>query len=243
MNSANCIKEMTGRRYGCSGVLPRRLNPLWAGCRAVLLGLLLVVCPGFPVGFAALINKVVADVGGNPITLREVRIVASLQKGRLVDRAETEILQESARLLLEQEIIWLEIADGNPPDNVDEAAQEIRNIFALAAGGTDALEQLRTALGVTDAEWSSLLHRQARVMLYTAVQFSPMVYVAPEEIQRYYQTEFLPALDPDASVPPLDRFRDRIEEIIRQHKINRELADWLERRKLELNVRLFLDAD
>jgi|GEM_PF-1026904 len=220
-----------------AGTASGRPCPGRIGCRWLLVLCLLLAGP---LVRAALLNKVVADVGGNPITLREVRMAASLQRGRLVDRAETELLQEAARLLVEQEIIWLQIAEGNTPANVSEAAQEIRNIYALAAGGSEALDRMRAELGITDEEWTSLLRRQARVMLFTAVQFSPMVYVAPEEVRRYYEEEFLPALDPDASIPPLERVRDRIQEIIRQHKINRELAEWLARRKEELNVRLFL---
>jgi hypothetical protein len=203
----------------------------------LLLAVLSVVLPGQS---PRLLNRVVADVGGNPITMREVRILASLQKGRLVTPTETGLLEESARQLVEQEIIWMEIENGDAPESVTEAAQEIRNIYALAAGGTAALKQLGSELGIPEREWSHLLYKQARVMLYTAIQFSPMVYVAPEEIHRYYREEFLAGLDPDATAPPLDRVRSRIEEILRQHKINRELSDWLERRKEELNVRIFL---
>jgi len=186
-------------------------------------------------------DKVVADVGGTPITLRETRVMASLIKGRTVAFHEKVLLKNAIMQLVEQEIIWKEIKRNNRMIPSIEFEKKLRHSFLSKAGDRRHLENLLTAFDVGEKEWQALIQRQAMILEYVTVQFQPEVYVSPEETLQYYQEEFLPSLADGAVVPPVATVRIDIEGILRQRKINKELFNWINRRKKELKVKFLFE--
>lgn len=183
-------------------------------------------------------DQVVAAVENIPITLREARLMASLQTGKPVDETSGQVLRDVIERMVEQEIIWQEIK-GNP-DILDVKAnmERMRRIFTTVAGGEDQLNKILGYFDVGPEEWEQILRRQSMIYDFVESRFQPFIYISPEEIRQYYEQTLVPSLSDPSQAPPLKDVRGEIIQVLQEKKINAELFDWLERRKSELHVKI-----
>jgi len=184
------------------------------------------------------INRIVADVGGNPVTEREMLFMASVSVGRTITCAENrEACQAALERLIEHEIIWQEIEISDfmyIPSAGDTAMQDA---IVDRAGGWNNLADILSSFSMGMTEWRRFVSRQEVIAAYVEDQFNPVVFVPPEEIEDFYKNEYLSLRTLGQEILPLSELEDEIIQILRQRKINQELVEWLERRKTELHVR------
>jgi hypothetical protein len=187
----------------------------------------------------ALRDRVVADVAGEPVTLRQAVIMASLEAGREVDPSERELVAEALQHEITQVIIMRDIAR-NPSyeeEKPNEAA--MRQALEQKCGGPDALLRLQERLQLSDAALDRFLLRQALAVAFVRLHFHPFVYVSEEEARQYYAEVFVPRLGSGAAPPDFESVQAKIVEILQQRKINAEFDQWLERQRQELKVKIF----
>jgi hypothetical protein len=186
-------------------------------------------------------DRVVAEVGGTPVTRRELLLVASLIEARVVAPDERPVLEAAMRRLADQLIIRQELLDsmGDAIMTVDTAAMAAR--IEAHCGGADKLAAIRTAFDVSPAEYERLVRLQALVVEFLRTYFRPFVVIAPEEITKFYTDELLPQLPPDVSIPPVEQVRSYIQQILEQRKINVEFENWIAQRRQEAQIRLMLE--
>jgi len=186
----------------------------------------------------ALRDRVVADVAGEPVTLRQVVIMASLVAGRKVDPSERELVAGALEHEITQVIIMRDIAR-NPSyeeENPDQAG--MRQALEQKCGGPDGLRRLQEELRLSDAALDRFIHRQALTAAFVRLHFNPFVYVSEEEVRKYFAEVFVPRLGVGAVPPDFESVQEKLTEILQQRKINAEFDSWLERQKKELKVKL-----
>jgi peptidyl-prolyl cis-trans isomerase SurA len=197
------------------------------------------VTPPLPSSSAATqIDRVVAIVNGDLILESDVdeeRRFAAFQPysnptgafsrpdaiNRLINRAL--ILQQNGEQSL-------------PPIPDDELTADIADlrkaIFACRVYKceTDAgWHSFLTANGFTEEEFRQRWHDRMVTLRFIEQRFRMGIRIEPSEIDDYYRKTLLPEYaSRHVSPPPVDRIRDRIQEILLQEQVGKLLDDWLQ---------------
>jgi hypothetical protein len=80
------------------------------------------------------------------------------------------------------------------------------------------------------------------VLVYVDELLGARVFVGLEEIQRYYEGQLVPQLETAGEpVPPLERVREQIREVLRQQRLNEELVRWTDELRRRADVVDLLD--
>jgi hypothetical protein len=88
------------------------------------------------------------------------------------------------------------------------------------------------------------LASEALVLAFVDASLRPDIRIAPEQVENYYRTVFLPQWNVRSSgqarVPALDEVRPQIQEILTQQEMDRRLEQWLAqlRRDARMDLRL-----
>jgi hypothetical protein len=186
----------------------------------------------------ALRDRIVADVAGEPVTLRQVVILASLEAGRKVDPSERELMAAALQHEITQVIIMRDIARNPSYEEETPDGAAMRQALEQKCGGPEGLRRLQEDLQMSDAALERFFLRQALAVAFVRLHFNPFVYVSEEEVRKYYAEVFVPRLGPGAVPPDFESVQQKIVEILQQRKINAEFDQWLERQKKELKVKL-----
>ena len=188
---------------------------------------------------AGLHDRVVADVGGIPITLREAVIQASLSRGRLAAVSDGPAIEEALEHLINQTIILEDLKNylDMSLETLDIEADERR--LSEKSGGDAALGALLEALGVGRDELRELLIRRAALREFIRINVKPFVIVTNEDAERYYDEELAPRLVKEAGVaPPFGEVREQVLQIVTETRINQEFKSWLDRHRQDLKIRI-----
>lgn len=216
-----------------------RLRPLFAL-------VLLVAAPvaGDEPG-SVLVDRVVAVVDEEPILLSDLERALALGT---VTRREGEGGAALRRRALDELVAWRlrlhEVArfgiEEAPLAEVDRQLERLRTRYP-----EDGAWQAELArLGLDEAQVRQILARQLAVLDFVEQRLGPRVFVGVDEIQRYYDETLVPELrqrgDP---VPPVEEVREAIRVVLRERKLNEEVASWTRRLRLEADVVDLLDQE
>lgn len=96
---------------------------------------------------------------------------------------------------------------------------------------------------LTEAALSRRLERESLIMAFVDSTLRPDVNISSDEIESYYQRTLVPELrlrGQAGEIPPVEEFRDRIQEILVQQEMDRRLEQWLGqlRRNARIELRL-----
>ncbi len=94
--------------------------------------------------------------------------------------------------------------------------------------------------GLVETDLLDFVRRQFDTLRFLDQRFRPGLQVPAEEVDSYYQKVFLPELERRgaASRPPLEEVRNRLEEILRQERINVLVEAWLVEIRSRAGVRV-----
>jgi hypothetical protein len=191
-----------------------------AGC---ILSFAVCILHGAPAQAQQLLDRVLAQVQGVPITLSDVRAAVGL--GLASGDADAALQQVIDRQLLLNEVQRFPPAEPAPAA-IDAEAAAIR----MRAGG--ALPELMRATGIDERGVREAARDTLRIRAYLDQRFGTNVQVSDDEVDRYYRThqnEFLRdgLLIPFAEAEPLVRERASAER--RQATIDQWMRDLRER--------------
>jgi hypothetical protein len=83
-------------------------------------------------------------------------------------------------------------------------------------------------LGLQESELVSYLRLESSIMRFVDFRFRPFAGVTEEEIKDYYESRLTHQLEKaKLPLPPLPQVSIRIEEILREEKINAVLDQWI----------------
>lgn len=191
------------------------------------------------------VDRVLAVVDEETILASDVEQVIALG---LIERQEEEsdeaFRQRALQELIEQKLRFHEIDRYGftelPVQRVEEEFTEIRRRYAA-----DGAWQARLAeLGLDDQGVKALVARQLLVFTYIEERLGPRVFVSLEDIREYYDTVLVPEMNRrGAAVPPVDEVREQIREVLRQQRLNEELARWTEELRRDADIADYSDVE
>jgi hypothetical protein len=180
------------------------------------------------------IDGIAIRIEDDVILESEVRELASFQQ--LVDgtpKARSEVIQE----LTDQWIVRGEAKTALFPDpstaDVDRAYADFVKQFA----SPEDFKTRYAAAGLTEAAVRRMVTQQLYLSRFLDYRFRPSAQVTREQIEAYYQNEFVPKLKAaNQEVPALDEVADTIREILIQRSINDNSAKWLDDTRAHLRI-------
>lgn len=181
------------------------------------------------------IDGIAARIEDDIITESEVNELAAFQQ--LVDgrsKSREEIIRELAdQWIVRQEATAIGYAEPSKED-VDRAYQQLVKQFP-------SLEFKRRceALGLSEDAVRRILEQQLYLSRFIDHRFRAAAQVTEEQVQNYYQNEFVPQLKArNENVPPLDDVEDTIREVLIQREINERAEKWLDdtRERLKIDI-------
>jgi hypothetical protein len=189
-----------------------------------------------PSNGTTMIDGIAARIDTDVITESEVRELAGFQM--LVDGA-SKSRDELIRELSDQWIVRGE-ADAarfpHPSDNdVDTAYADLVKQFPSPA----EFEKRCAAASLTEDAVRRQLSEQLYLSRFLDFRFRPAAEIDDAAVQKYYDEQFAPQLKAKGeSVPPLDKVKDTIREVLVQQAINDRANQWLDdtRARLEIDV-------
>jgi hypothetical protein len=135
-----------------------------------------------PLGAQQLLDRVVARVSGQVLTLTDVRAALALGVVEVVDGADE---REAIGPLVDRLLILAEVARFAPPEpTVDAIAQETAALIAHVGSGLNAM---MSATGVDDATIRSIARDTLRIEAYLDQRFGTAEQLSETDVTRYYQ--------------------------------------------------------
>jgi peptidyl-prolyl cis-trans isomerase SurA len=200
--------------------------------------LLLVAVAAWPGAFASeIVDRIVARIEGDIITLSEVRELGAFQQlaGRAAAPGEDALLRQ----LIEQWIVANDAAAARFPQPAP--AEVDRELAALQqhAGTRENFEARLAALGLTAKTLRRLVERELYLERYLDYKFRPTVQIEQDAVERYYHETLIPALQArKESPPPLEKVSEQIRELLLQQEISRRSAEWLQQTRGQIHVEI-----
>ena len=184
------------------------------------------------------IDRLLAAVNGTVITesdlvvARGVRVIIwGGERGPTASRA-----QEIERLI-DQELMRQELKNlkmGHEDESqVQARLRSLQDAYAQKGGWSEALRRV----GLLEEELISFLRFEAAMDAFVNFRFRPFAAVSEEEIKAYYEGRLAVQLRKSGlPLPPREQVAGKIEEILRQEKINAMLEQWI--REIRKNSRI-----
>lgn len=191
-----------------------------------------------------LVDRVVAIVDEEPILLSDLRRAIGLgMVARREGESEAQLLRRTLDEWIERRLRLNEISrfgfESAPLEEVEQQIERLRARFPDEAAWQAELAEL----GLGEAEVRQLLAHQLAVLSYLEQRLGPRAFVSIDEIRRYYDEELVPRLtalgDP---VPPIDEVREGIRALLREQKLDGEIARWTAELRREADVVDLLEA-
>jgi len=188
---------------------------------------------------AEIIDRIAVTIGTQVITEseinREIRLTAFLNGERAVFSPVSR--RKAADRLIEQKLVKREQElsryPAPQPSEVEALFREIQARYASRA----ALDQALASYGLTELDIRDHLLWQLTLLRFVDVRFRPGIQIAEEDIRQYYEKNL------KSSDGSMEQYRDKIEQVLIQERIDQDLDRWLrrarERAKIEFRKDLF----
>lgn len=124
-----------------------------------------------------------------------------------------------------------------PVAAIDEEIAQIRGRFEDEAAFRDELKRL----GLSEKGLRQLLSRQLMVLTYIEERLGPRIFIRDQDIQAYYRQVLVPELGGDAAVPPIDEVRESIRRVLRERRLNEEIAKWSDELRDKADIRIYAE--
>ena len=188
--------------------------------------------PAAPAG--EVVDRIVARIEGDIITLGEIRELGAFQKltGRAIATEETLLRQ-----LIDQWIVANDAAAARfPQPDADDVDAEVARL-EHTAGTSEAFAPRLAALGLTAKALRRMVTRELYLERYLDYKFRPTVKTDPQAIEVYYRDTLLPQLKArNESSPPIESVSEQIREVLVQKDISRLSEEWLAQTRAQIHV-------
>ncbi|HEV2417933.1 MAG TPA: SurA N-terminal domain-containing protein [Terriglobia bacterium] len=190
------------------------------------------------------LNRVVASVGGIPVTQREVELERKLETflstGKTPSAPPSSTAMESAQSrLINQKLLEQALAQYRfDPNAIDRDAAGRMTALRKKFKDEAAFQSALRALGMTEPQLLAKLKEQSEILQMIDEQLRPSATVSAQDIENYYQKTLVPSYAGKGSPPALKDVRGEIREILTQKDINQLLDQWLAELKKDHPVEL-----
>jgi hypothetical protein len=194
------------------------------------------------------IDRVAVSFGHEVVTLgairRQLRMSAYTSGKPPEDTPEAR--RAAAERLIDQALVKREMELSRytpiPMADVAKNVEEYREKLGLAP---ERFAEELARYGFSTDEFVNEIYWQATLLRFVQFRFSPSVQVSEDEIQEYYEREYLPrlrAMAPGQEPPPLAEVRERVTGILASQKENAALEQWLRQGRQQARIRYHEEA-
>jgi len=191
------------------------------------------------------IDRLIAAVNGTVITEGDLDLARSLSavtSSGNSPRSGTRS-QEISRLI-DQELMRQELTSfsGVREDEarVQSRLKSLRDLYAPKGGIPAALQRL----GLQESELIAYLRHQSAILNFVNFRFRPFASISEEEVEKYYEGRLAAQLKKSGlELPPLIQVAGKIEEILREEKINAMLDQWIQEIRRTSRIEYFEDIE
>ncbi|MGH9351739.1 MAG: SurA N-terminal domain-containing protein [Terriglobia bacterium] len=190
------------------------------------------------------LNRVVASVGGVPLTQRDVeqeyqletllstgKAPAALPAAPVMASVQSRLIDQK---LLEQALSEYRFDQGAVDRQAAGRLADLRKKFKDEAAFRSALH----TLGMNEQQLTGRLKEQDKILEMIDEQLRPSATVSAQEIESYYQKTLVPSYAGKGAPPALKDVQSEIREILVQKNINQLLDQWLAELKKDHPVEL-----
>jgi len=186
-------------------------------------------------------DKIVATVNNGSratpdiITYSDLVWQLALEPGRAFsERPDSTALNAALRRLEDQLLVLQEarkLPSSDRPEAIaqlDKDVQQKRDELAKAFGSRTILEERMTRVGLTSEHLDAILRDRVAVESYLDFRFRSFVLVSPKEVTDRYNQQYAALRNSGRIVPTLEQVRDRIENDLREEKIELEIDNFVD---------------
>ena len=188
------------------------------------------------VGAQQVVDRIVARINGDVLTLSEMRELAGFQQ---LTGAKPASDNELVRQLVDQWIVSTEARAEQFP-RPSEAA--VGKAMSQVGGQFSSPEAFRSRLreaGLTVGAARRLLERQIHLLQFLDQKFRAAAQVEPAQIEAYYRQELVPQLTARGQqAPALESLQEQIRELLVQREISRLSARWIGESRANVKVEI-----
>jgi parvulin-like peptidyl-prolyl isomerase len=226
---AAACDTIAGVRRHSPAILPARFTiPALAFIIPLLTWLPAAAAPG------QIIDRVVAVVAGDPITLSDVAAAARLG---LVTPSEAGDQAQVLELLVERRLQLIEVNRYLPPEPspaaIDKGIAATRARFSSDADYAAALREV----GVSQEQLRTMVRDSLRLASYLQQRFGANYQPTDDDIARYYKANAAEFAS-NGATPPLAEVRDAVRARILEQRMTALVRDWIDglRRRGEVTI-------
>jgi hypothetical protein len=213
------------------------------GCRIVWILLLALILSALNLSGEE-IDRLLVAVNGSVITEGDLYIARKLNP-LIFSISGTGAVSREAEIdrLIDLELIRQELQnfslDSDDESSLDAKTKEWRDRMTKAGIDLHSIERL----GIQESELNSYLKLRISILEFVDFRFGPFAAVSESEIKAYYDDTYSPQLrESGLETPPLSQVSDKIEEILKDKKINEALDQWLLEARSNAQIEYF-DGD
>lgn len=193
---------------------------------------------------AEIVDRIAGVVEGEAVTLSDIRWLLRY-KGMTVPEdpaAQRNLYFTVLNRIIDQKLIANQ-AQQTPgiritPEEVETQLEAYRSRF----GSPEEFQERLQAMEITRADLHDLIRRELAVWKFVQLRFEPFIIVLPQQIQTYYEEEFVPRLKETGSpIPPLDLVQEQIREILILERTNEAMDRWVTNARRRARVQILLD--
>ncbi len=187
-------------------------------------------------GDPVLVDRVVAVVDDDPILSSDIERVIALG---LVEPEPGEEEKPLRRRVLDTLIAnRLRLHEVERYETGRVSVEEVdRQVAKVRQQLGDELPEVLRRLGLDEEGLRHLLTRQLRVLVYIEERLGPRIFVDLDDIRGYYETELTAEMERQGTpLPPLAEVREAIRGLLRERRLNEEIAAWTEELRMAADI-------
>jgi hypothetical protein len=188
----------------------------------------------------ATIDRIAAVVDRQVVTVSEVNQMVELHFFPRTAKTDDEYRHDVLESLIAQALRYRDVerfgANEIPKDSIEARLREIAARFASPADFAAAMQRAE----LTEEEVRALVKRQLQVEAYIQERFAPLIFVANEEIESYYNgTWSAQRRARGLPVPALNDVREEIRALLRSDRLQSEVERWTAQLRARANVDIY----
>jgi hypothetical protein len=194
--------------------------------------------------FGSEIDRLIVAVNGKVITEGDLSLLHNLNAVILYDTSDQPVSRDKEiDKLVDLELMHQELKSFSmtreDESRVETHLQSLRDVYA----GKGGLPQLLQKLGLQESELHAYLQFESSMIRFVDFRFRPFVKVSEEEIKAYYEGRLAEQLQKaKLPLPARAQISGRIEEILREEKINAVLDQWIKEIRRNSRIEYFNGA-
>jgi len=203
--------------------------------------LFVLAAAAVPAARGAVVDRIAAVVDRQVLTVSEVSQMVQLRFfPRPAGQSDDDYRRDILDSLIAQALRFRDVerfgAEDIPKDSIEARVQEMTRRFPSPADFDAAMARAE----LSPDEVRALVKRQLQVEAYIQERFSPLIYIANDDIDTYYRGPWsAQRRERGLTVPPLAQVREEIRSLLKSTRLQEEIEKWTAQLRARANVDVY----